>query len=55
MLTTLPWCTGKAECLACEHEWIAVWPLGANDLECPNCGGRDTVRESLPAPPGETN
>lgn len=54
-LTIFPWCTGNAECLTCGHEWLAVWPLGANDLECPNCGESDTVRESLPAPPKETN
>lgn len=39
------WCTGKAECLTCGHVWQAVWPLGADALECPGCGGSDTVRD----------
>ena len=40
------WCHGKAECLQCGHEWVAVWPLGADELECPACGSADTVREA---------
>ncbi len=31
--------TGKAKCLACKHEWVAVAPLPVTaDLECPACG-----------------
>ena len=28
---------GEAVCLACQHEWVAVSPLGIPWLECPNC------------------
>lgn len=38
------WCSGMAECFCCEHTWIAVWPLGAEALECPECGSVDTDR-----------
>lgn len=37
-------CAGQAECLACGREWVAVWPLGADALECPSCGSTDTDR-----------
>ena len=40
-----PWCDGTASCLNCGHEWIAVWPLGAESLECPDCGSTDTDRD----------
>lgn len=39
------WCGGAAWCLDCHHEWVAVWPLGAESLECPACGSTDTDRE----------
>jgi hypothetical protein len=39
-----PWCAGQAECIACGHEWVAAWPLGADALECPDCGSTDTDR-----------
>lgn len=35
---------GPAQCLTCAADWMAVWPLGAEPLECPECGGNDTVR-----------
>lgn len=38
------WCYGMAECIMCGHEWIAVWPLGAEALECPSCSSDDTDR-----------
>ena len=41
-----PWCDGTSCCLNCGHEWIAVWPLGAESLECPKCGSTDTDRSS---------
>jgi len=43
---TAQWCAGSAECLRCGCEWVAVWPLGADSLECPDCGETDTVREA---------
>lgn len=33
-----PYKTGKAKCLSCRHEWIAVSPLGVVWFECPACG-----------------
>lgn len=39
-----PWCDGESWCLNCHHEWVAVWPLGAESLECPACGSMDTDR-----------
>lgn len=40
-----PWCDGTSWCLNCGHEWVAVWPLGAESLECPACGSTDTDRD----------
>ena len=28
---------GQAICLQCRHEWAAIAPLGAEELECPKC------------------
>lgn len=39
-----PHCAGKAECLDCKRAWVAVWPLGADNLECPNCHSTNTGR-----------
>jgi len=31
--------TGEAFCLDCEHEWLAIAPVGTvSGLECPSCG-----------------
>jgi len=32
-----PHATGKAQCLDCHHEWVAVAPIGEVWLECPAC------------------
>lgn len=32
-----PHMSGKARCLDCKHEWIAVAPIGTRWLECPVC------------------
>jgi hypothetical protein len=32
-----PHMTGKAKCLQCSHEWIAVAPVGTSEMECPSC------------------
>ncbi|MCL2874753.1 MAG: hydrogenase maturation nickel metallochaperone HypA [Betaproteobacteria bacterium] len=53
------WCSGTAECFECDYEWIAVWPLGADALECPECGSDDTDRTrrktvALPTKGGHT-
>jgi hypothetical protein len=34
----VPHGAGHAFCIACRHEWVAVAPVGAVDLECPQCG-----------------
>jgi hypothetical protein len=41
----LPHARGAASCDDCGHEWMAVWPLGAEALECPKCHGANTDRE----------
>ena len=38
------WCVSQAECFSCGKEWTAVHPLGADNLECPECGNDDTAR-----------
>jgi len=32
-----PHATGTAICINCREEWIAVAPVGTNQLECPSC------------------
>lgn len=32
-----PHLSGLARCVACRHEWVAVAPVGAHELECPEC------------------
>lgn len=35
-----PHLSGKSKCARCNHEWVAVTPVGVvNNLECPKCGG----------------
>lgn len=29
--------TGAAACMVCHHSWVAVAPIGAHELECPEC------------------
>lgn len=29
--------SGRARCLNCKHEWVAVAPIGVVDLECSQC------------------
>ena len=33
-----PHLSGRARCTACEHEWVAVAPVGTVWLDCPECG-----------------
>lgn len=28
-------------CMACAHDWVAVFPINAAPLECPRCGAMD--------------
>ncbi len=32
-----PHLSGEAVCLACEHKWVAVAPVGTVWMECPSC------------------
>ena len=32
-----PHLEGKARCIACQHEWEAVAPVGTVWLDCPEC------------------
>jgi hypothetical protein len=41
-----PWMAGLAECNDCDNQWSAVWPLGADALECQRCGSTNTDRNS---------
>jgi hypothetical protein len=41
----LPHAHGPAACDDCGHRWVAVWPLGAEALECPKCHSTNTDRE----------
>lgn len=48
-----PALSGEARCLMCQHEWVAVAPVGTIRLECPSCGGeaglfKEAVRRSVP-------
>lgn len=31
------WNEGRARCIACQHEWVAVARVGEVWLQCPNC------------------
>lgn len=32
------WQTAEMVCVICSKEWVAVFPVEAPKLECPNCG-----------------
>lgn len=32
-----PHLSGSAKCLACDHQWVAVAPIGVDWFECPSC------------------
>lgn len=40
------WTTSLVECLDCHYEWVAVHPLAADDLVCPECYSTDTARSA---------
>jgi ribosomal protein S27E len=46
VVSTSVWTFSRVECLECGHTWIGVHPLNAPNLECPECGDMDTVREN---------
>lgn len=31
------WLSGRALCCSCQHEWVAVSPVGTDWLGCPEC------------------
>ncbi len=45
-----PHLTGKARCAVCQHEHVAVAPIGVEWMECPSCGLNKTrfVHDALP-------
>ena len=36
-LDRTPHLSGAAACMVCHHSWVAVAPIGTNELECPEC------------------
>lgn len=40
-----PHAYGPAVCGDCWYRWTAIWPLGADALECPKCHSTNTDRE----------
>jgi hypothetical protein len=46
-----PYASGHCYCMACNHEWLAVWPIGTIEMECPECKsmrGRSKYDYGLP-------
>lgn len=39
----MPFVTREVCCSCCGQSWIARYPEGADELECPNCGYMDPV------------
>ena len=39
-----PHVAGPVLCLRCEHEWVAVRPVGTHPMECPKCQGHGGLR-----------
>ena len=35
--------TAEMVCVVCGHEWVAVFPIEAAKLECPNCSHLNTT------------
>jgi len=53
-----PHVAGPVLCLRCEHEWVAVRPVGTHPMECPKCQAMmgyswSNVRSGLSALLGE--
>ena len=40
----MPHTSGPAMCIACNHEWIAVAPVGIVGFDCPSCGSARGIR-----------
>lgn len=51
ILSKQPHLSGKAQCLKCKHEWIAVAPTGCVALECPECKLAHGVMWAMVLPP----
>lgn len=49
------WLTGPATCLACEHKFIAVAPVGEAFIECPSCGTKKATFSEAFYPAQDTN
>lgn len=45
------WASGEVRCLSCKHEWIGVYKIPSDNLECPECGcHRGTSKNPYSAP-----
>lgn len=47
-----PHISGQLYCMACNHDWTAVWKPGTQEFECPQCNsmkGRSKY-DIMPAP-----
>lgn len=42
-----PHLSGRAKCLQCGHEWVAVVPVGTTVFECPECKLERGVMQGL--------
>ncbi len=40
-----PWFHEKVVCLACDHQWVAVYSDPPDFFECPECGEMEGVSE----------
>lgn len=47
-----PHVSGHLYCMACDHEWTAVWMQGVTEFACPNCKSMKG-RNKFDVSPGE--
>lgn len=47
-----PHVSGALYCMACSHEWTAVWPQGTTEFQCPECKSMKG-RNKFDVSPGE--
>lgn len=45
--------SGRALCVECRHEWVAVAPEGARCFECPSCKTHKGIWMGVVEPPAE--
>ena len=42
------WVAEESVCDRCDHEWIAVYPLGMDEIGCPDCGYAQPTQKNMP-------